>query len=161
MTAGHFAHGIKALASPDLPGGRCDILVDDITYITEPFLRDGVVAQTVNEVVSQGVSYFTSAGNFGERSYENTFQGVPLSSTPVKPTTTIPATATIHRFGATNADVYQSIRLKPGNYTIVLQWSDNFYSLNGTQGVQVDLDLYLLNATGFTMFGFNYSCIFN
>jgi hypothetical protein len=105
LTAGHFANGIQALASPDLPGGRCDILVDDITYITEPFLRDGIIAQTVDNVVSQGVTYFTSAGNFGERSYEKNFQAVPLRQTSIAPSATIPDTATVHRFGPTNADI--------------------------------------------------------
>lgn len=132
LTAGNFADGIKALASPDLPGGPCDVIVDDITYITEPFFRDGIVAKTVDEVVGKGVTYFSSAGNFGEKSYENNFQGV--SNTAI-----VPAPATVHRFGATNADVYQTLRLKPGNYTVVLQWSDDFYSLGGTQGVQSTL----------------------
>lgn len=152
LTAGNFADGIKALASPSLQGGRCDVIVDDITYITEPFFRDGIVAKTVDEVVGQGVTYFSAAGNFGEKSYENNFQGV--SNTAI-----VPAPATIHRFGTANTDIYQTLHLKPGTYTIVLQWTDNFYSLTG-QGVQTDLDLYLLNSTGFTLFGFNRSNLF-
>lgn len=160
LTAGHFANAISTLASPDLPGGRCDILVDDITYITEPFLRDGIVARTVNEAVSQGVTYFTSAGNFGERSYEENFRPVPLASTPIAPSAAIPPTATVHRFGADEAAIYQTVLLKPGTYTVVMQWSDNFYSLSGTQGVVADLDLYLLSSTGSTLFGFNRSNVF-
>ena len=39
VSAGDFAQGILALAADS-----CDIIVDDITYITEPFLSDGVVA---------------------------------------------------------------------------------------------------------------------
>ncbi|HTE27493.1 MBG domain-containing protein [Flavitalea sp.] len=152
LSAGHFAAAIQKLASPSLPGGRCDIIVDDLTYITEPFQRDGVVARAVNEVVSQGVTYFTSAGNFGDKSYESVFNGV--TNTSVMPT------GQIHRFGANAADLYQTINLKPGSYTIALQWSDEFKSLGSTNGVQTDLDLYLVSANGFQLFGFNRSNLF-
>ncbi len=153
ITAGNFAKGITELADVNLAGGKCDVIVDDITYITEPFLRDGVVANTVNAVVSQGVNYFSSAGNFGERSYEGIFQGVTNTSV-------IPAPATVHRFGATNAEIFQTLKLKPGSYTIVLQWNDDFHSLGSANGVQTDLDLYLVGANGFTLFGFNRSNLF-
>ena len=152
LTAGDFAKGIQELASPTLPGGPCDVIVDDITYITEPFLRDGVVAQTVDQVAAQGVTYFSSAGNFGKQSYESVFTGVTNTS--------VIATGQIHRYGSTAADIYQSVNLKPGSYTIVLQWSDEFSSLGSAAGVQTDMDLYLLGANGFTLFGFNRSNLF-
>ena len=135
-----------------MPGGPCDIIVDDLTYITEPFQRDGVVAQAVNQVVAQGVTYFSSAGNFGNKSYEAVFNGV--TNTAVIPT------GQIHRFGANAADIYQSINLKPGSYTIGLQWSDEFSSLGSLTGVQTDMDLYLVGANGFQLFGFNRSNLF-
>ena len=152
LSAGDFAKGILELASPTLAGGRCDVIVDDITYITEPFLQDGVVAQTVDQVAAQGVTYFSSAGNFGNKSYENNFAGV--TNTSVIPT------GQIHKFGATDADIYQTLNLKPGSYTIVLQWNDEFRSLGSTNGVQTDMDLYLVGTTGFTLFGFNRSNLF-
>ncbi len=152
LSAGDFARGILELADPALPGGKCDIIVDDLSYITEPFFRDGVVAQVVDQVVGEGVTYFTSAGNFGKRSYEATFNGVTN-------TTAIPAPAQVHQFGSNASEVYQSILLKPGTYTIVLQWDDEFHSL-GDDGVQTDLDLYLVGANGFTLFGFNRSNLF-
>ncbi len=148
LSAGDFAKGIQQLADPNLPGGRCDVIVDDITYVTEPFLQDGIVAKTVDQVVAQGVNYFSAAGNFGNKSYESVFNGVTNTS--------IIPTGQIHRFGSTAADIYQTINLKPGSYTIVLQWSDDFHSL-GAAGVQTDMDLYLFDANGYTLFGFNRS----
>ena len=68
ISAGNFADGIKALRD-----SGCKVIVDDITYITEPFFRDGVIAQAVEDVSSTGVNYFTSAGNFGVKSYEGIF----------------------------------------------------------------------------------------
>jgi hypothetical protein len=141
------------LADPNLPGGRCDVIVDDITYITEPFLQDGVVAKTVDEVVAQGVTYFSSAGNFGKNSYEADFAGVSN-------TTIIPAPGLIHRFGSTAADIYQSVNLKPGAYTIVLQWDNDFHSLGSATGVQTDMDLNIIGANGYKLFGFNRSNLF-
>jgi hypothetical protein len=152
QTAGDFAQGIRDMSNPDLPSQKCDVIVDDITYITEPFLRDGKVAEAVNTAVTNGTTYFSSAGNFGERSYESVFQDAGTN------TAVIPAPATLHRFGATNAETFQTVKLNPGSYTIVLQWSDPFFSAGSTAtGVQTDLDLYLVGPNGYTLFGFNRS----
>jgi hypothetical protein len=66
-----FAQGIR-----DLKQAGCNVIVDDITYISEPFFRDGVVAQAVDEVKAQGAAYFSAAGNFGTRSWQGTFAPV-------------------------------------------------------------------------------------
>jgi hypothetical protein len=50
ISAGDFAAGIQELAN-----ANCDIIVDDVTYITEPFFQDGVIAQAVDAVAAQGV----------------------------------------------------------------------------------------------------------
>ncbi|HKR05410.1 MAG TPA: LamG-like jellyroll fold domain-containing protein, partial [Bacteroidia bacterium] len=65
ISAGDFAEGIKALAA-----ANCDVILDDVTYITEPFFQDGVVSKAVDEVKAAGVSYFSAAGNYGTKSYE-------------------------------------------------------------------------------------------
>jgi subtilisin family serine protease len=138
ISAGDLAVGIR-----ELKQNNCDIIVDDVTYITEPFHSDGVVAQAVNEVTAQGVAYFTSAGNFADKSYQANFSG----------TTAPPGmTGQAHNFGG--GDIYQSVTLKPGVYTIVLQWQDAFYSL-GQAGTQNDFDIYLTNDNGATLYGFN------
>ena len=48
ISAGDFGQGIRELAN-----AGCQVIVDDVTYITEPFYRDGVVAQAVDEVDTQ------------------------------------------------------------------------------------------------------------
>lgn len=53
-----FAANIRALAAA---GAR--VITDDVGYFEEPFFQDGPVAQAVNEVVAEGVSYFSAAGN--------------------------------------------------------------------------------------------------
>ncbi|MEO7446248.1 MAG: MBG domain-containing protein [Ferruginibacter sp.] len=142
ISAGDFAIGIT-----DLKNAGCNVIVDDVTFITEPFLKDGVVAAAVDNAAAAGVSYFSAAGNFSDKSYENSFIA-----------TTAPAGlgAAAHNFGG--GDRFQSVTLPPGDYTIVLQWLDDFYSLGqtATGGTKYDLDLYLTpNTDGTALFGFN------
>ncbi|MBK5271547.1 MAG: S8 family serine peptidase, partial [Bacteroidia bacterium] len=141
-TAGDFAKGIQ-----ELKDAGCDIITDDVTYITEPFLKDGVVAKTVNAVKDQGVTYFSAAGNFANRSYENNFNPKQISSGVL-------AGKTAHDFGG--GDIFQKLRLAPGNYTFVFQWVDDIYSLSETGGTKNDLDIYLTkNEDGTGLIGYN------
>ncbi|NTW26077.1 MAG: S8 family serine peptidase, partial [Lentimicrobium sp.] len=138
VTAGDFANGII-----ELQQAGCDIIVDDITYISEPFFRDGVVAKAVDSVTSLGVAYFSAAGNYGSKSYQGTFN--PAAPPPG-------TSGQAHNFAGSNgSDILQSISVAEGNYTVVLQWDDggDFYSTS------TDMDIYLVNGNGSTLFGFN------
>lgn len=144
ISAGDFAVGIDELRQ-----AGCNIIADDITYITEPFLTDGVVARAADAAVAAGTTYFSAAGNFGNKSYESAFR--PAVNKPPL------IVGTPHDFSGAG-DIFQSVTLAPGNYTIVLQWVDDIYSLGqtATGGTKNDLDLYLtpsIDGTG--LFGFN------
>jgi hypothetical protein len=142
---GFLSPGDLALGIGELTDAGCDIIVDDITYITEPYFIDGPVATAVNAASNAGVSYFTSAGNFGSKSYQRIFNP-----------TTAPAgfTGAAHNFG--NGDVMQRIGLTEGVYTIVLQWEDQFYTVGSVgNGTQNDFDIFLTNESGVILFGFN------
>ena len=129
-----FAEGIRELASDG-----CNIIVDDITYAVEPFFQDGIISQAITDVAAQGVSYFTAAGNFGSRSYAGVFNpGGAINK--------------VNDFGG--GDTLQKIVLNPGVYTFVLQWDNNFYSLNQLPGATDDLDIFLVNNNGVT-YGYN------
>ena len=39
------------------------MIVDDVTYFTEPFFQDGPIAVAVDDVVGDGVSYVSHAAN--------------------------------------------------------------------------------------------------
>lgn len=143
-----MAAGINDLADAD-----CHVIVDDITYISEPFFEDGIVAQAVNTAVSNDIAYFTSAGNFGEKSYTSAFNP---ASTNVNGIYGIP-----HNFAIEgDEDVYQSATAlvsensnSPLYFTIVLQWEDDdpsstFYSTN------TDLDIYISSGNG-GLIGYN------
>ncbi len=132
-SAGDFATGIKELQT-----AGCDVIVDDITYVTETFFYDGVVAKAVDEVASDPlnpVAYFSAAGNFGHTSYEEKFLQNPALTNPVK------INGQAHDFGGVDG-LYQKITLntkedKVLHYTLVLQWEQ-------TENVTTtDLDVYL------------------
>src|SRR6185312_15500690 len=104
VNASDFALGIKQLQEDS-----CNVIVDDITYITEPFYQDGVVAKAVDSAAAKGVAYFSAAGNYGNQSYEGIFNPAPAPNG---------VTGMAHNFGG--GDIYQTITLTPGTYTIVL-----------------------------------------
>ena len=76
----NFANNIRALADPSGPCGA-DVVVDDVTYFSEPFFSDGVISDAVDDVTAQGVQYFSSAGNGGEhQAWRMPLNLVPASS---------------------------------------------------------------------------------
>jgi len=153
FTAGHLAQRIEDLASLG-----CKSIVDDVTYVDQPMLKDGVVAKSVNKVKTQGVFYSTSAGNFAGRSYEKNFNPVDASSIgfPGK---------MAHNFGNDNLhpDFFQKVMLRPGSCFFVFQWLDNNFSQDELAGTQFDVDIFLTPADktdGTGLIGFNRDNLF-
>lgn len=136
VSEANFAYGVRQLREEG-----CDIIVDDVQYTTEPFFRDGLIAQAVDEVTAAGAYYFSAAGNFGSRSFSETFTPAPSPNEDK------------HDFG--DGDYLQSVELGTGDYIIVLQWDDEFYSLGNLNGASVDLDIYLVEDDGTILYGFN------
>ena len=127
-----MAQGIRNMADLGL-----DIIADDITYITEPFFHDGILARAVDYAAAKGVSYFVSAGNFGSASFTGVFDGTAYP---------VDENREAHQFAT--GDIYQGITLKPGTYTIVLQW-------DGGSPAITDLDIFLSGEDGTSLVGFN------
>ena len=143
---GFFTEEDYVVAINQLRLAGCNIIVDDVQYATEPFLKDGIIANAVNTAVSQGVSYFSAAGNFDKQSYEKNFNPLDITALGF-------AGKKAHNFGG--GDVFQKVRLAPGNYLFVCQWTDNTYSI-GEGGTMNDLDIYLTpNTNGTSLIGYN------
>ena len=69
-----FGQAAYAQGISDLAAAGADVIVDDLIYLAEPMFQDGIVAQAVDEVVTDsGVAYFSSAGNNGRDAYADTF----------------------------------------------------------------------------------------
>jgi len=136
----NFAQGIL-----DLRDDGASVIVDDIIYFAEPMFQDGAIAQAVNEVVGDGLAYFSSAGNQGQESHQNTFRDSGVSN----------GTHVFHDFnGAAATDTFMRLTLAPGERALlVLQWDQPYKSeAPGSAGAQNDLDLFVTNATGSTVY---------
>ncbi|MEM9272443.1 MAG: S8 family serine peptidase [Cyanobacteria bacterium P01_F01_bin.143] len=124
------AQQIRNAANPAI--GNATVLVDDIGFLTSPFFQDGIVAQAVDEVVTnEGVTYFSSAGNSSANSYEST-------NINFTPDSGGGFSNSFYDFDFTaGVDSRQEIILAPNQtFRATLQWDDPYYTANG-----VDTDL--------------------
>ncbi len=135
-----FANGIKALAA-----AGCKVIVDDVTYLSEPFFQaGGLIQQAIASVIGQGVSYFTSASNQGTNFYENRFTGLATKLPGLN------GTYQTMNFGtATTPRNLQSLTIAKGaTATIDLQWDQPFASIGTGHASANSLGLVLYDAAG-------------
>lgn len=139
-----FADQIRGLAA-----AGATVIVDDITYYSEPMYQDGLVAKAVEDVVAQGVSYFSSAGNeneiVGGRNV-GSYETLAYRPTVCPPAVLAydPGVKDCHDFSpdAGVADATYGLSFS-GYLTYVLGWNEPQY------GISTDLDFYVLDhATG-------------
>ena len=145
LSPGDMANGIRELADAGY-----DVIVDDITYLTEPFRPTGQIAKAVEYAAGHGAHYLTSAGNFGEKSYGSKFtpSANPLTF-PYLPS----ANNYAHDFGG--GDIFQKISLEPGVYIMELQWDDLFYSQDELPGTAYDMDIWVVDGFGNLLYSGN------
>jgi hypothetical protein len=141
-----FAAGILSLAA-----AGCNIIVDDITYLDEPFFEDSnVIQQAAQTVIAEGVSYFTAASNEGVNYYQ-----APVDL--VEGTLPNGRHMMLEDFGPTAAeysgsDVLQDVDLSTGiTLDFDLQWTQPFLTDGSTTdigpGSAYTLALYLFSGT--------------
>jgi chitodextrinase len=115
----------------DLAANGCDIIVDDLLYLTESPFQDGVIAQAVDEVAGQGVLYFSSAGNQRQAVWEGDFNNFGPAFSPLD--------------GAGDLHIFPSgfLANSPSDFCVsILNWSDP----NGAS--DNDYDLYIIDSSG-------------
>jgi hypothetical protein len=138
-----FANGIQALAS-----AGAKIIVDDVGYFDEPFFQDGTIANAIDAVESQGVAYFSPAGNNATNANEN----LPPFFTTLSSTAPTSGEYLLNfdNSGKTNTTTLPvSIPSLPqGDFVaLVLEWDQPYYTGTGT-GATSHLNLCVTNATG-------------
>jgi hypothetical protein len=136
-----FADNIRRLADPSGPC-KADVIVDDVTYLDEPMFSEGPIGDAADDVAARGVSYFSSAGNNGDKgAWQSKIRLIPaaqaLGSTNLDFTDVDPA---LYDGGLQDmnpgpgTDVAQTLSLDEGGGTIDLQWDDPFDIDGATYG---------------------------
>jgi hypothetical protein len=138
-----FANGIQSLAS-----AGAKVIADDVGYFDEPFFQDGVIAQAIDAVESQGVAYFSAAGNDGLNAYDN------LAPAFTTVSNTAPTAGeyllNFDTSGKTNTTALAvSIpKLRQGDFiALVLEWDQPYYTGPNT-GATSHLNLCVTGTSG-------------
>jgi subtilisin family serine protease len=133
-----FANGIHELANIG-----CDIIVDDIGYLDDAYFQDGIIAQAVDDVVMQGVSYFSAVGNDGRNAWD-----APAGFVPSGVFFDNVTRSQFHKFGE-NRDgspiVSQRIRLSSmtDSAMFIFQWDQPHFSVSGGLGCRNNVDIFI------------------
>ncbi|MFL5901283.1 MAG: S8 family serine peptidase [Solirubrobacterales bacterium] len=142
-----FAKNIEKLAT-----AGAKVIADDVFYLEEPFFQDGPVAVAVDKVVGAGATYLSAAGNdnlFDSEGHEIASWEAPeyrdSGSCPaeVKALSGVNTTRCLDFNPGSQTDRTFGIKVAPGgDLTVDLQWDEPW------NGVETDLDAYLLDANG-------------
>ncbi len=134
-----FANQIRALKT-----AGATVIVDDISYFSEPMYQDGVIAKAVNDVTAAGAVYFSSAANSHATigatpigSYEATYRSTPCAAP-------LSTTASCHDFSpGAGVDSTDSITVPNGQKVqLEMGWNEPQF------GIVDDFDVALINASG-------------
>jgi hypothetical protein len=141
-----FARNIEQLAAPTASGGGgASVIADDVFYPEEPFFQDGPVADAIDRVTTNGVAYFSAAGN------ENIIDGgsdvasyqAPFRNAETCPTGVPETHCMDFNPEEPGVDDTYDLEVEPGGQVLLdLQWAEPWF------GVETNLDAYLLDGSG-------------
>jgi hypothetical protein len=136
-----------------LKADGCTVIVDDISWNTEPFFQDGYVASNV-EAITPNVVYISSADNYAQQHFQGTFcpgeyVTYPPSTTKyylnddTQPTSCNPTLGYSH-----HEPLYVFMPWGSSIYS-VLEWNDPFSSANNLYNIVLvdnsDMDAFYLS----------------
>ena len=145
----NFANNIGKLAST----AKSNLISDDIGYADDPMFQDGVISQSINTVTSQGVTYFSAAGNTADQGYLSTFRGVNGTVKNI-------GTGTFMNFnpvgGPSAANLQLPITTDGPNALIVFEYDQPWQTQEpaGSPGkVTSNVNIYVLDSSGNVVVG--------
>lgn len=147
-----FAQNVEELAKSSGGGPGAEVIVDDVIYFEEPFFQNGPIANAVEKVSAEGVTYLSAAGNdnlFDAEGNEIASWEAPSFRDSGGCPAAIGSLAGLNGAhcldfnpGAATDRTY-GIKVEPGEtLSLDLQWAEPW------NGVGTDLDAFLLDAEG-------------
>ncbi len=135
-----FANNILALAD-----AGSDIIVDDISVFADPMYADGIIAQAIDQVAADGVSFFSSGGNGGNAGYQGPF---------VSNGATVFGQQAFDFDPGEGVDPFFDFQIAGGeNIVFNLHWANAYASTSpNSPGAEADLDLLLFQRVGDQLF---------
>ncbi|MEM9066305.1 MAG: GC-type dockerin domain-anchored protein [Planctomycetota bacterium] len=126
-----------AVAIDALVAAGCDIIVDDVAFVDEPYFQDGLAGRAIDRAFEAGVAYFTAAGNAGDvvwaGPYNPTRVGVRMN----------------HNFDLDGSrDIAFTLSVPIGStFQVVLWWNEPYTSLGGDE-ILSDFDIFARSTDG-------------
>ncbi len=121
-----MADHIRALQSK----AGANVITDDVTYLSEPFFGPGVIDKAISDVVANGASYTSSAGNNSDSGFQQNAQY---------------ATVNNRRFVDFNPSGGVATRMLikvDKNGELTLQWDNPYNGVTGRATSDMDIRLY-------------------
>lgn len=137
-----------------LKDAGADLIIDDVTYLTEPMFQDSAVAQAIDAAAAAGVAYLSHAGNFSNKGFESDWRAGPFREGGSIPSSSVAAPffyggTTFDFDPGTGLDDMQQFTLAAGqSIRLSLQWDSPAFSVSAGTGSPNDLDVYILDAAG-------------
>ncbi len=120
----------------ELVEAGCTIIVDDLGIPLEPWFQDGPISRAIDEAVRRGTTYFVSASNDSNFSYESTFHPVAPPAELLNHQDFAGRSLQFHDFDPGDAvEVFQRITLPSGaklDEPFVIQWDQPWGQNNST-----------------------------
>jgi hypothetical protein len=144
-----FADNVRALAK-----AGADAIVDDVSYLAEPFFQEGPIAVAIAEVTAGDVTYFSAAGNNNlidskgndiaswEAPAFRDSEGCPARIVALGPTFNPNHCMDFDPEPSTLDDTFGITVPGSAALTVDLQWAEPW------EGVTTDFDAFLLDSTG-------------
>ena len=129
----------------DLAAHGAKIIVDDLGYADEPAYQDGIVAQAILQVEQEGVLFFSATGNDGNNGYEGPFTAGASFNYNGR-------AEVADNFAPGEALMPVTLTGENTSVSLVLEWNNPAASASPGVGATSDLDFFLTDATGATVF---------
>jgi len=133
QTSADMVAGINALAAA---GAR--VVVDDLSFVSEPKFEDGPIAEAVKNFATGGRVYVSSAGNRAQEHYRAPYNRLTGQNFPSD------AYPAVHNYVSGTIDFGNTVVIPPFcSLRVVLQWNNPF-------GASADdFDLFIANSSNF------------